>query len=252
MKKSPPTLARRFLHWFCRDDYLEEIEGNLLELYEQQYEASPTKARRQFAWNVLKHFRPAFIRSIKVYQPTNHRAMIRHNLILIFRNFKRYKSTFLINLVGLSYGLACALLIFLWVQDELSVDKFHEKDNRLYQVMKNYTNQEKIDTGEDTPGLLARTLAEEMPEVESAVSVFPPADFAFKGILSVEDIHVKARSKFADKDFFNIFSYPLLQGSKSQVLSDPSSVVISETLARNLFHTTNNVIGNISSHPESN
>ena len=111
--------------------------------------------------------------------------------------------------------------------------------------MKNYPYEGNIDTGEDTPGLLARTLAEEMPEVESAVSVFPPADFTFKGILSVEDIYVKARSKFADQEFFTIFSYPLLQGSKSQVLSDPSSVVISETLARNLFHTTDNVIGKI-------
>ena len=171
--------------------------------------------------------------------------MLRHNLTLTFRNFRRYKSTFLINLIGLSSGLACALFIFLWVQDELSVDKFHEKDDRLYQVMKNYAHQGKIDTGEDTPGLLARTLAEEMPEVESAVSVFPPADFTFKGILSVEDIYVKASSKFADKGFFNIFSYSLLQGSKSQVLSDPSSVVISETLARNLFHTTDDVIGKI-------
>ena len=243
--KKPPQNALNFLRWFCRDDYLEEIEGNLLEIYEQQYEESPAKARQQFAWNVLRHFRPAFVRSFKLYQPANHRAMLRHNLLLTYRSFLRYKSTFLINLIGLSSGLACALLIHLWVNDELSVDKFHENDSQLYQVMKNYPYEGNIDTGEDTPGLLARTLAEEMPEVKSAVSVFPPADFTLKGILSVEDIYVKASSKFADKEFFNIFSYPLLQGSKSQVLSDPSSVVISETLARNLFHTTDNVIGKI-------
>ena len=245
MKKSPPPLAQQFLHWFCRDDYSEEIEGNLLEIYDKQYELSPAKARRNFIWNVLRHFRPAFIRSFRISCSPNHTAMIRHNFLLTFRNFQRYKSTFFINLIGLSSGLACALLIYLWVNDELIVDKFHENDSRLYQVMKSYPYEGNIDTGEDTPGLLARTLAEEMPEVESAVSVFPPADFTFKGILSVEDIYVKASSKFADKEFFNIFSYPLLQGSKSQVLSDPSSVVISETLARNLFHTTDNVIGKI-------
>ena len=245
MKPQPPQWALRFLRWFCRDDYLEEIEGNLLEIYRQQYEESHKKARQQFMWNVLRHFRPAFIRSFKLYQPANHRAMLRHNLILTFRNFQRYKSTFLINLIGLSSGLACALLIFLWVNDELSVDKFHANDERLYQVMKNYPYEGNIDTGEDTPGLLAKALAEEMPEVESAVSVFPPADFTFKGILSVGDTYVKAGSKFADKEFFDIFSYPLLQGSKSQVLSDPSSVVISETLARNLFRTTDHVIGKV-------
>ncbi|MEO0334171.1 MAG: permease prefix domain 2-containing transporter, partial [Bacteroidota bacterium] len=84
----PPKQAHRFLRWFCREDYLEEIEGNLLELYERQYADSPEKAQRQFAWNVLRHFRPAFIKSFKVYQPTNHRAMLRHNLILTFRNFQ--------------------------------------------------------------------------------------------------------------------------------------------------------------------
>jgi hypothetical protein len=65
--------------------------------------------------------------------------MIKHNLLIIIRNFKRFKSTFLINLIGLSTGLACALLIYLWVTDELAVDKFHKKDDRLYQVMKTRT-----------------------------------------------------------------------------------------------------------------
>ncbi|MFC4874588.1 ABC transporter permease [Negadavirga shengliensis] len=169
--------------------------------------------------------------------------MLRHNLLLIYRNFKRFKSTFFINLIGLSTGLACALLIFLWVRDELAVDRFHEKNSRIFQVMKNYTDSQGINTGENTPGLLARALAEEMPEVENAVSVFPPADYTFKGVLSLEDVHVKARSKFADKDFFQIFSYPLLQGDKEQVLSDPSSVVISEDLAMNLFDTSDDAIG---------
>ncbi|HEY9049888.1 MAG TPA: hypothetical protein VIN08_28510, partial [Ohtaekwangia sp.] len=61
--------------------------------------------------------------------------MLKHNLLLIYRNFKRFKSTFFINLIGLSTGLACVLLIYLWVNDEVSVDKFNEKDDRLYRAM---------------------------------------------------------------------------------------------------------------------
>src|SRR5690606_4165717 len=118
---------------FCREDYLEEIEGNLIELYEIQYEESPVRARRKFFWNVLWHFRPAFIKSFKMDYTSTQPAMIRHNFILALRNFQRYKSSFLINLIGLSSGLACALLIYLWVNDELSVDKFHEKDSQLFQ-----------------------------------------------------------------------------------------------------------------------
>ena len=169
--------------------------------------------------------------------------MFKHNLLLILRNFRRNKSSFIINLTGLSTGLACALLIYLWVHDEFSIDKFHENDRQLYQVMQNVQTPSGIITLESTPGLLARTLAKEMPEVESAVSVFPPADHTLKGILTVDENHVKARSKFADHDFFKIFTYPLLQGDKEQVLSDPYSVVISEELAMQLFHTTENVLG---------
>jgi hypothetical protein len=61
--------------------------------------------------------------------------MLQHYFILIYRSFKRFKSTFFINLIGLSTGLASALLIYLWVHDELTMDKFHNKDNRLYMVM---------------------------------------------------------------------------------------------------------------------
>ncbi|WPP48463.1 ABC transporter permease [Catalinimonas niigatensis] len=243
MHPHPPKYPLRFLRWFCREDYLEEIEGNLLELYEHQYEESPAQAGRKFFWNVLWHFRPAFIRSFKVDYTSTQPAMIRHNFILAFRNFQRYKSSFFINLIGLSSGLACALLIYLWVNDELSIDTFNDKDSQLYQVMKNNSYQGNINTDESTPGLLASTLAEEMPEVEHAVSVFPPADYTLKGILAIDETYVKARSKFADHDFFKVFTYPLLQGDKDQVLSDPSAVVISEALANNLFHTTDDVLG---------
>ena len=61
--------------------------------------------------------------------------MFKHNLLIAFRNLKRYKGSFLINLIGLSTGLACSFLIYLWVNDELHFDKFHEKDSQLFQVM---------------------------------------------------------------------------------------------------------------------
>ncbi|MEM8967584.1 MAG: ABC transporter permease [Bacteroidota bacterium] len=238
-KPSPPNQALRFLRWFCREDYLEEIEGNLLELYEHQYEESSAKARRNFVWNVLKHFRPAFIKSFKVYQPNIHRAMLRHNLILTFRSFQRYKSTFFINLIGLSSGLACALLIFLWVQDELSVDKFHSNDAQLYQVMQHRTQNGETITSTWVPGLTAQTMEAEMPEVEQAVTTFGLDEYT----LSLGDKDINAMGQFVEEDFFELFSFPLQQGDANQVIADKSSIVISESLAKNLFGTTENVVG---------
>ena len=112
--------------------------------------------------------------------------MIRHNILIAYPNSLRYKSSFFINLVGLSSGLACTLLIYLWVMDELSIDKFHEKDSHLFQVFQTLGAGADHETIEYTPGILAKTLAEEMPEVESAVAVRPGFN---QGILSFYQWH---------------------------------------------------------------
>ncbi len=169
--------------------------------------------------------------------------MLIHNLLLIYRNFRHHKSSFLINLVCLSTGLASALLIYLWINDEISIDKFHEKDAQLFQVMKNKFEAGVIQTNEFTPGLLANALAEEMPEVVNAVPVFPPSGFYAQGIITTEKKNVRAKSKFVGKDFFNIFSYRLLHGDRDKVLNDKYSIAISDELSNKLFNTTHDVIG---------
>ncbi len=168
--------------------------------------------------------------------------MLKHNLTLFFRSIKRYKSSFLINLIGLSTGLACALFIYLWVNDELNVDKFHEKDSQLFQVMINRHNSEEIFTQIHGPGLLAKALTDEMPEVEKATS-FTSSFMSEKNILSVKNINIKAKGDYVGKEFFNIFSFELIHGDKNQVLANNSSIVVSEKLATKFFGTTENIIG---------
>ena len=96
--------------------------------------------------------------------------MLKHNLLIIFRNFKRSKSTFFINLIGLSTGIACALFIYMWVHDEINVDKFNVNDSRLYQVMANFKSPEGISTEKITPVIMASELEKEFPEVEYATA----------------------------------------------------------------------------------
>ena len=128
--------------------------------------------------------------------------MFRHNLLVIYRNFKRFKSTFFINLTGLSAGLACSLLIYLWVNDELNVDKFHEKDGQLFQVMENRIQAQGILTAQSTSGSLAETLKSEMPEVEYAIS-----SKLFAATLSAGNNDFRSKGRYAGKDIFNMFSY---------------------------------------------
>ena len=84
--------------------------------------------------------------------------MLKHHLLLALRSFKRFKNSLFINLTGLSTGLACTMLIFLWVNDELKVDRFHTKDDRLYQVMEHQKYADNIMTTTSTPGVLAEGL----------------------------------------------------------------------------------------------
>ncbi len=167
--------------------------------------------------------------------------MINYLLRITFRNFKRYKSTFFINLIGLSTAFACAILIFLWVNDEKHIDKFNQFDKQLYQVMENHHSPEGIFTQPWTPDLLGRTLATEMPEVKMETSVMPAGllgDFS----LTAGDKKTKAAGQFADYNFFKVFSFGLMQGDPSQVLRPKNSIVISRKLALTLFGTTENII----------
>ncbi|MGZ3818951.1 MAG: ABC transporter permease [Mucilaginibacter sp.] len=168
--------------------------------------------------------------------------MFRHNLLLIYRNFKRHKSTFFINLIGLSCGLACVLVIYVWVNDELSFDKYHENDSRLYQVMTNVKSEKGVDTRKYTPHTLAELLPVEMPEVEYA-AIATPDLFLSEFTLSANDKKVKGAGKFASRDFFKIFSYHLIQGNESNVLLNRNAIILSQSQAQKLFRTTDNVIG---------
>src|SRR5580693_4808791 len=144
----------------------------------------------------------------------------------ITRRLTRDRQSTLLNLIGLSSGLACALLIFLWVSDERSVDKFNEKDSRLYLVLQHATNGDgTISVFESTQGLLAQSMKESLPEVEDAVPIRVEGD---PGVVSYGDKNIKAKMEFADKDFFNLFSYRLLIGNKADPLGDKSGVLISD------------------------
>jgi predicted permease len=167
--------------------------------------------------------------------------MVRHNLLIAYRNFLRYKSSFFINLIGLSSGLACALMILLWVNDELHVNKFHEHDSRLFQVMENVEQGGGIITRQTTSGPTAEALATEMPEVEAAVTT--TSDYIDDFVLSVGTNDIKAEGFYASSNFFKLFSYELIQGDRNKALSDKKAIVITEDLALRLFGTMKNVVG---------
>jgi putative ABC transport system permease protein len=166
--------------------------------------------------------------------------MLKHNLLLIFRNFKRNKSTFIINLVGLSAGLTCTLLIYLWMNDELGKDRFHKNGDRIFQVITNQDQSGKLVTVLECPGLLGEVMARQMPEVEVAVSA---TRIDPQMTLSIADKHITGGGRFADHNYLTVFSYPLLAGERGRVLKEKNEIVLSEETALRLFENADDAIG---------
>lgn len=240
---NPPRWSLRLLRLFIRKDYLEEIEGDMEEVFYDDLEFySTNKARRHYNMGVIRLLRPAIIKSILGSQKLNYISMLQHNLLITLRSFKRHKTTFLINLMGLSSGLAASLLIFLWVQDERTVDTFHEKNDQLYWAQTHFDLPTGQVTWEYTSGKLGQAMVEEFPEVEDAVRI-GNGQFIPAGVISHNKEYFEINGLFASPNFFEVLSYDLLRGNPATVLQDKKSVVLSEDFAIKIYGSTEEAMG---------
>jgi putative ABC transport system permease protein len=160
--------------------------------------------------------------------------MFRFNLKIAFRNILRNTEYTLINLVGLSVGIMSFLYIFLWITDELSYDRFHEKSDRIYRIDWYSDNPQTR-----TPHPMTYTMVNDFPEVEDAVSITPvwgPGLTQPERMVKYEQIQFAENGIYAaDTTFFKIFSFPLVSGNPDNCLSDVGSLVITESMARKYF-----------------
>jgi len=171
--------------------------------------------------------------------------MLKKNFSTAWRRLVKDRQFTLLNIIGLSTGLACTILIYSWTTDELQVDKYNTKDSQLYQVLLNSASGDghETTTGDHTPGLLAATLLKEMPEVTASTSIIAPSWHDKKGILTTGQATATTNAWFVGKDFFDVFSLPLIAGDKAGVLRSNNDIVISTDLALQLFGTTADIIG---------
>jgi ABC-type antimicrobial peptide transport system permease subunit len=169
--------------------------------------------------------------------------MINSYFKIAWRNLIKDRQFSILNLAGLSTGLACALLIFMWVYDERQVDHFNRNDDHRFQVLKNVRLEKGIETTDRMPGLLASSLAAEIPEIDYATSVVPPSLFDRQGILSAGDKRIISIPQFAGKDFFSVFPYTLIEGNAKNVLAEKNAVVLSKKLAEKLFNSSTGIVG---------
>ena len=157
--------------------------------------------------------------------------MFRNYLKITLRNLKRHKIFSFINIFGLSIGLACSVLILLFVKNELSYDSFHKNADRIYRLslFENYAKDNQH-FNSITPGVLGPMLKSYYPEIENSVRISLMAGKITYGSKSFSEQY-----ELVDPEFFKMFNFPLVKGSPSDVLKDPNSVVITESYAKKYF-----------------
>jgi putative ABC transport system permease protein len=239
----PPKLPLRFFRWYCHRDFAEDIEGDLLERFEKRIEEKGIRsAKRQFSLDVLRLFRPGIIRSLAGSQKMNKLDMLKINLTLGFRNLIKLKEYAIVNTLGLAIGIASALLIFLFVQNEFSYDKSFKNSDRIYKMVQQVSNPDGTELYATVPYSLVSIMINDYAEVENGTAISGPYDSQVVSMKDENDNQVNFIENsvlLADSNFFSVFSFRMLKGNIKTVLNKPNSVVLTESTAKRFFGDAN-------------
>ncbi|HLL44284.1 MAG TPA: ABC transporter permease, partial [Segetibacter sp.] len=154
--------------------------------------------------------------------------MFKNYLKIAWRNITRHKAYSTLNIVGLSIGMACSILILLWVQNELSYDTFHTNAHQLYRLTSS--------SGDFKAAVSAAGMAEglqaQIPEIKATTRLSKPTETLFE---VGNQKFLEKRVFFADSNFLQLFSFPLLQGDAKTALISPDGVLITSDIAKKYF-----------------
>jgi putative ABC transport system permease protein len=160
--------------------------------------------------------------------------MLRNYLKIAIRNLLKNSTYSFINIFGLSIGITCSILIMLWVHDELSYDQFHKNIDQLHQVYIHAAYDGKINTWNSNPLPMGEGLKAEDHNILRTVTT----NWGGKHLLTVGDSKFYQQGYYASSDFFNMFQFEFISGSPSTAITDPHSIVLTESAAKTIFGTT--------------
>lgn len=228
----------RLLRKVCPPQLYEGIEGDLLEAFEQDVkDIGLRKAESRFTLNVLRFMRPGILLRNSLSWNLADFTMLRNYAVVAIRNIARNKIHSLINILGLTLGISACLVITKFVIYELSFDKFHKNYLNVYRVINDrYQNGTIIQHGTITYPAVGPAMAKDFPEIESNTRLMPASDLTIK---ADKGIFTGDHGYFADERFLSIFTFPLVAGQSANVLSEPHTAVLTESLAKKYFDVSN-------------
>ena len=223
-KSRPPKIFSFLLQQVVSFKDQESLLGDFEEIYHMLAEKKgKVRALLWYGLHIIKLI-PSFISSTIMWSL----IMFKNYLKITFRNIKRHKGFSLINISGLAIGMTCTILTLLWVQYELSFDRFHENADQLYQAVYKFEDQEVY--GRYLPGPLAALLKDDYPDIIDSSTYKPwekKISFGVKSFFGT--------GSYVDPSFFEMFTFPFIRGNPKAAFSEPYSVVITENLAHKFF-----------------
>ncbi|MEM9675438.1 MAG: ABC transporter permease [Bacteroidota bacterium] len=241
-KSSHPKYLLHLFRWFCHPDLHPFIEGDLLELYEERVEEHGRwTANIRLTLDILLLFRPSIIRLFNQPQSVNHTAMFKNYFTIGWRNIRKGYGYTLINIGGLSLGMMCCMLLWLYFQHESSFDKHHQHADQLYLV-----NSTAVASGNQKEfpmlsAIYAEALKEDLPEIAQTTRMIATPMSESRTLLQIQredhTLHslYETNGYYVDSTFFDMFTYQFTEGNAQAALLDPHAVVLSDQVARKIF-----------------
>ena len=246
MKNQPPRLASRLFEWYCENAVIEDLHGDMEELFYLNLEKmSERKAKLKYWQQVLSLLFSDAIKKRKkksVYHPYSNTsinlAMIRNYLKVAFRNIYRYRYFSIVNVVGLAIGMSISLLLIGMYSYISSYDDFHTNKENIYRIISTRTEGLEENDYASAPTALADKLKEEYVGIKEIVRI----NKSLNSEVVLDKINIHLQGYYVDPTFLTVFNFQLAQGNASTVLSKPNSMVIIEKTAQKIFNSTD-VIG---------
>lgn len=234
MSKQPPKLPLRFFRWFCHPDYAEDIEGDLLEWFENTInEKGIVIANCLFAFEVFRLLSVELMRPLGGLRKMNSLGIIENNIKTTFRFLQNHKAFTMINLIGLSIGMLVSFYAWQYVNFELSYDRYHQNAESIYRLVTDvHTTNGIKKVASSVP--MAPAIHESFPEVKNYTRVF--LDYAM--IQSSLETYMRDDYAYVDSTIFSVFSFPLISGNPHSAINNtPYDAVLSRKAAFKYFGT---------------
>lgn len=231
---TPPKWLDRLISFFCKEEIIEILQGDLYELYERNTTAyGRRKANLLYIKDTLTTIRPALLKRLEGNHQLNRFGMFKNHFKTSFRNFKRNPIFSFINTFGLALSMAVGITMIVFLSELNGVDDFHENRDNLYRVTTTQPGLmgDQIDHLATASYFVADQAEAQLPEVKNVVVM----SWKFQAEAETNKNRVALSGFFTTPSFLEVLSYPLINGNVQTVLNRPESVILTRAAAKKLF-----------------